>query len=171
MPSKQGSDRGNRIAFLGFFTSLAVIFGYIDSLLPVFGGVPGIKLGLANLAILIVLYRYGLKEACAVSIVRIFVVGFLFGNLFSIIYSIAGGICSLLMMYFVKTKLQFSMIGVSWVGGVFHNIGQLAAAMAVVESFSLIYYFPALLIAGMLTGVCIGIISREVWKRIEKNIE
>lgn len=171
MPSKQGSDRGNRIAFLGFFTSLAIIFGYIDSLLPVFGGVPGIKLGLANLAVLIVLYRYGLKEAAAVSVVRIFVVGFLFGNLFSIIYSLAGGICSLLMMYLVKTKFQFSIIGVSWVGGVFHNIGQLAAAMAIVESLSLAYYLPVLLVAGMITGICIGVATREVWKRIEKNIE
>lgn len=163
--------KDRKIAFLGFFTSLAVIFGYIDTLLPVFAGIPGVKLGLANLAVIIVLYRYGWKEAALVSAVRIFIVGFLFGNLFSIIYSLAGAAFSLFVMQFLKKRVQFSMVGVSMAGGIFHNLGQLTAAMLVVESFRLAYYFPILLLSGVLTGICIGVVAWEIWKRIGKNIE
>lgn len=162
---------GRKIAILGLLTSLAVIFGYIDMLLPVFSGIPGVKLGLANLAVIIVLYQYGWKEAGAVSLVRIFVVGFLFGNLFGILYSLAGAFFSLAAMAFLKKRKGFSMAGVSMAGGVFHNIGQLLAAMAVVENINLVYYFPVLLVSGLLTGVCIGAAAWEVWKRIGKETE
>lgn len=162
---------GRKIAFLGLLTSLAVIFGYIDMLIPVFSGIPGVKLGLANLAVIIVLYQYGWKEAGAVSLVRIFVVGFLFGNLFGIFYSLSGAFFCLTAMAFLKKRKGFSMAGVSMVGGVFHNIGQLLAAMAVVENISLAYYFPVLLVSGLLTGCCIGIVAWEVWKRIGKETE
>lgn len=164
-------NMGRKIAFLGLLTSLAVIFGYIDTLIPVFSGVPGVKLGLANLAVIIVLYQYGWKEAGIVSLARIFIVGFLFGSLFGIFYSLSGAIFSLIAMTFLKNRAGFSMVGVSIIGGVFHNIGQLLTAMVVVENLNLGYYFSILLISGILTGLCIGEAAWEVWKRIERKIE
>lgn len=162
---------GKKVAYLGFFTSLAIIFGYVDTLIPVFAGVPGVKPGLANLAVVFVLYQYGWRAAGIVSFVRILAVGFLFGSLFSILYSLAGGILSLAVMAVLKEKSGLSTVGVSIAGGVSHNIGQIFVAMAVVESFSLAYYLPVLLISGVLTGLCIGLVAMEVWKRIGKRFE
>jgi heptaprenyl diphosphate synthase len=159
----------NRAAYFGVFTALALIFSYVEMLIPIQFGVPGIKLGLANLLIVIMLYKCGPKEALLLSVVRIVLSGFIFGNMFSIIYSLAGGILSLAVMAFLKGRGSFSVMGVSIAGGVCHNIGQLAVAMAVVETYRVGYYLPVLLIAGMLTGMLIGIVSNEVLKRI-RNI-
>lgn len=159
----------NRAAYFGVFTALALIFSYVEMLIPIQFGVPGIKLGLANLLIVIMLYKCGPKEALLLSVVRIVLTGFIFGNMFSIIYSLAGGILSLAVMAFLKGRGSFSVMGVSIAGGVCHNIGQLAVAMAVVETYRVGYYLPVLLIAGMLTGMLIGIVSSEVLKRI-RNI-
>ena len=155
----------HKLARLGLFTALASIFGYIESLLPVFPGVPGIKLGLANLAVLFLLLRYTWKEAAVVSAARILIIGFLFGNLFGIVYSFAGAALSLCAMAFFQKKTTISPVMLSILGGVFHNIGQLIAAMIVVESLSLIYYAPALLIAGVATGAVVGIVTSEVSRR------
>lgn len=159
----------DRAAYFGVFTALALIFSYVEMLIPIQFGVPGIKLGLANLLIVIMLYKCGPKEALLLSVVRIILSGFIFGNMFSIIYSLAGGILSLAVMAFLKGRGSFSVMGVSIAGGVCHNIGQLAVAMAVVETYRVGYYLPVLLIAGMLTGMLIGIVSNEVLKRI-RNI-
>ncbi len=159
----------DRVAYFGVFTALALIFSYVEMLIPIQFGVPGIKLGLANLLIVIMLYKCGPKEALLLSVVRIILSGFIFGNMFSIIYSLAGGILSLAVMAFLKGRGSFSVMGVSIAGGVCHNIGQLAVAMAVVETYRVGYYLPVLLIAGMLTGMLIGIVSNEVLKRI-RNI-
>ena len=110
------------LAHLGMFSALAIILGYVESLLPVFSGIPGIKLGLANLAVLFMLNRYSYKEAAFVSIVRIFVIGFMFGNLFSILYSLAGAFLSLTTMTLLKKHTDFSLLGISVAGGVNHNI-------------------------------------------------
>ncbi len=155
-----------KIAYLGLFTAVAMILGYVETLLPVFAGVPGIKLGLANLAVVFVLYQSGWKEAALVSIARILAVGFLFGNMMSIIYSIAGAALSLFVMALLKDRAGLSMVGVSMAGGVSHNVGQLLVAAAAVESFSLAYYLPVLLISGVLTGFLIGTGSAEILKRI-----
>lgn len=159
----------NRAAYFGVFTALALIFSYVEMLIPIQFGVPGIKLGLANLLIVIMLYKCGPKEALLLSVVRIVLSGFIFGNMFSIIYSLAGGILSLAVMALLKGRGSFSVMGVSIAGGVCHNIGQLAVAMAVVETYRVGYYLPVLLVAGMLTGILIGIVSNEVLKRI-RNI-
>ena len=159
----------NRAAYFGVFTALALIFSYVEMLIPIQFGVPGIKLGLANLLIVIMLYKCGPKEALLLSVVRIVLSGFIFGNMFSIIYSLAGGILSLAVMALLKGRGSFSVMGVSIAGGVCHNIGQLAVAMAVVETYRVGYYLPVLLVAGMLTGMLIGIVSNEVLKRI-RNI-
>ena len=152
------------MAYFGVFTALALIFSYVETLIPFNFGIPGVKLGLANLIIVIALYKMSLREAYLLSVVRVLLAGFIFGNYFSIIYSLAGGILSLTIMAFMKKKGGFSIMGVSI--AVFHNIGQLAVAMLVVETFSVIYYVPVLLIAGMLTGLLIGIVSNEMLKRL-----
>lgn len=159
----------NRAAYFGVFIALALIFSYVETLIPIYFGIPGIKLGLANLLVVIVLYKRNATEALLLSIVRIVLAGFMFTNLFSIVYSLAGGILSLAVMKFLKERGIFSVMGVSIAGGVMHNMGQLLVAMLVVETYRVGYYFPVLLIAGMLTGLLIGVAANEVLKRL-KNI-
>lgn len=156
----------NRAAYFGVFTALALIFSYIETLIPIQFGVPGIKLGLANLIIVIVLYKTDWQEALLLSVVRIVLAGFIFGNLFSIVYSLAGGILSLAVMTLLKKSDRFSVTGISMAGGVCHNIGQLAATMIIVETYQVGYYLPVLLIAGLITGAVIGAVAGEVLKRI-----
>ncbi len=156
----------SRVAIFGVFVSLALIFSYVESLIPFNFGIPGVKLGLANLIIVIALYKMSLKEAYLLSVTRIVLAGFMFGNLFSIIYSLAGGLLSLSVMALVKKSDGFSVMGISIAGGVMHNVGQLIIAMLVVETFSVIYYIPVLLISGLVTGLVIGIVANEMLKRL-----
>lgn len=156
----------NRAAYFGVFTALALILSYVELLIPINFGIPGAKLGLANLVIVVLLYRNGWREALLLSVVRIVLAGFMFTNLFSILYSLAGGILSLGVMSLLKWKNIFSVTGVSIAGGVSHNVGQLLVAMAVVETYQVGWYLPALLIAGVLTGLLIGILSAGMLKRI-----
>lgn len=156
----------SRVAYFGVFTALALIFSYVETLIPVSFGIPGIKLGLANLIIVIALYRLKLKEAYLLSVTRVLLSGFIFGNYFSILYSLAGAFLSLSVMALLKRDGGFSVIGVSIAGGVSHNIGQLMVAELVVETYQVTYYLPVLLIAGLLTGGLIGIVSSETLKRL-----
>lgn len=156
----------SKVAYFGVFTALALIFSYVETLIPINFGIPGVKLGLANLIIVIALYKMRLREVYLLSIVRVLLSGFTFGNYFSIIYSLAGGLLSLTVMAVFKRKDGFSIMGISIAGGVFHNVGQLIVAMLVVETFSVAYYVPVLLIAGMITGLLIGIVSNEMLKRL-----
>lgn len=160
----------SKVAYFGVFTTLALIFSYVETLIPIQFGIPGVKLGLANLIIVIALYRMKLSEAYLLSIVRVLLAGFIFGNYFSIIYSLAGGLLSLTVMALLRKKGGFSVIGVSIAGGVFHNIGQLIIASVIVETFSGMYYVPVLLIAGLVTGLLIGIASDGMLKRLA-NLE
>lgn len=156
----------SKVAYFGVFTALALIFSYVETLIPIQFGIPGVKLGLANLIIVIALYRMNLTEVYLLSIVRVLLSGFIFGNYFSIIYSLAGGLLSLTVMALLRKKGGFSVIGVSIAGGVFHNVGQLIIASLIVETFSVMYYFPVLLIAGLVTGLLIGITSESMLKRL-----
>lgn len=158
----------SKAAYFGMFTALALIFSYVESLIPISFGIPGIKLGLANLVIVIVLYRMGVKEAVLLSIVRVILAGLMFGNLFSIIYSLVGAMLSLVAMTFLKKTDQFSVMGVSIAGGVCHNVGQLIVAVVVLESVSIANYLPVLTISGLITGFIIGIVSAEMMKRLIK---
>lgn len=163
-------DKGTeRIARLGLLTALALIASYIEYLIPLPIGIPGVKLGLANLLIVWTLYAVGPREALAVNGVRVLLAGFLFGSLSMILYSLAGAALSFLCMYLAKRSGTFSIIGVSIIGGVTHNIGQLLVAMAVLETGDLLYYGPVLLVAGLLTGLLIGIVAGEVRKRVPGN--
>ena len=156
----------NRVAYFGVFTALALIFSYIETLIPISFGIPGVKLGLANLIIVIALYKIPLREVYVLSVVRVLLSGVLFGNYFSIAYSLAGGLLSLTVMALLKKTGGFSVIGISIAGGVCHNIGQLVVAMIVVEIFAMSYYMPVLLVAGLITGFLIGVIADQVLRRI-----
>jgi heptaprenyl diphosphate synthase len=160
-----------KVAYLGVFLALALVFSYVESLIPFYFGVPGIKLGLANIVMVILLYCMGAKEAFGVSVARVLLAGFLFGNLYSILYSLAGALLSLAVMYLLKKTAKFHILSVSAVGGVCHNIGQLIVAIITVENYRIAFYFPVLLIAGIVTGILIGIVAQEIVLRIRKFFE
>ncbi|HBA70399.1 MAG TPA: heptaprenyl diphosphate synthase [Lachnospiraceae bacterium] len=158
-----------KTAYMGLFLAFALILSYVESLIPFYFGVPGVKLGLANLAVLLALYRYGWKEALMLNIMRVFLSGFLFGNLFVIMYSLAGAVCSFLVMCLFKRMKNFSLMGVSMAGGVFHNIGQILVAYFVTKTAGVVFYLPILLGAGMATGLMIGLIAGNVMKYLGKG--
>lgn len=154
-----------RVSYLGMFLALALVFSYVENLIPFFFGVPGMKLGLTNVVILLVLYSMGTKDAYIVSVLRVLLAGFLFGNAFSIIYSLAGGLLSLTVMCLLKRMGKLHLITISVCGGICHNLGQIIVAVCVVENLYLFGYFPFLFIGGGLTGLLIGIVACEILKR------
>lgn len=155
-----------KIAYLGLLIALAFVFSYIEFLIPINLGIPGAKLGLANLVIIVALYTINEKDAFVLSMIRIVLVGFTFANLASMLYSLAGGILSFFAMVLAKRSKKLSMMGVSVIGGIFHNIGQIIIAICVVKTASLIYYLPVLMVAGITAGVAIGLLGAMVTKRI-----
>ena len=155
-----------RVSSGAMLVALAMIFSYVESMIPINLGIPGIKLGVANLVTVTGLYILAPMEVLLVVILRVLLVGFMFGNGMSILYSLAGAAVSFLCMCLAKKSGLFSMTGVSMIGGVMHNMGQLLVAMAVLETVSLVYYGPVLLAAGVITGLLIGIVTGEVKKRI-----
>ena len=132
------------VAVIGVLAAFGAILSYIEAILSFSTGIPGVKIGLANIAVVVALYMYGSKNAFMINIVRIIVVGLLFGNAFSMVFSAAGAIISFVVMVLFKKTNRFSILGVSTVGGVAHNIGQIMIAALVVDSYSVIYYMPAL---------------------------
>ncbi len=158
------------VAYLGMYLALALICSYVESLIPFYFGIPGVKLGLTNIVVVLLLYTLGAKEAFLVSVVRIILAGFLFGNLFSILYSLSGGALSFLAMYVLKRTEKLKVVTVSVAGGVMHNTGQLIMAALVVENYHILYYIPVLLTAGFITGFFIGILSQEIILRIGNRI-
>lgn len=157
----------NKVAVFGVFTSLALILSYVELLIPINFGIPGMKLGLANLLVVILLYKGCPRDALLLSVIRILLSGLSFGNMFSIFYSLGGGLLSLAVMVFLKKTGQFTVAGISIGGGASHNVGQLLVAMFVVQTYQVGYYLPVLLIAGVITGAVIGILSAEVLKRTQ----
>lgn len=158
----------SKLTTLALFVSLAMILSFIEHQIPPLVAIPGIKLGLPNVAIVFVLYGIGEKEAVAVSLVRIFLVSVLFGSVMSLMYSVAGAVLSLTVMILLKKSRRFSCVTVSVTGGVCHNIGQIIVACFVTKTAELVYYLPVLLISGVVAGVLIGLISGIVLKRMEK---
>lgn len=157
----------NKVAVFGVFTSLALILSYVELLIPINFGIPGMKLGLANLLVVILLYKGCPRDVLLLSVIRILLSGLIFGNMFSIFYSLGGGLLSLAVMVFLKKTGQFTVAGISIGGGASHNVGQLLVAMFVVQTYQVGYYLPVLLIAGVITGAVIGILSAEVLKRTQ----
>ncbi len=159
-----------KTAYLGIMLALALICSYVEALIPIPLGIPGIKLGLANIVIVFALYSMGIKEALLLSVMRVTISGFMFGNVVAIAYSLTGGLLSLLVMYLLKKTEKLSCISISIAGGIFHNIGQLIIAAVLVDNYYVLYYVPVLMIAGFITGACIGIVAQEVLIRIGKQI-
>ena len=157
-----------RVSSGAMLVALAMIFSYVESLIPINLGVPGIKLGVANLVTVTGLYILAPMEVLLVVILRVLLVGFMFGNGMSILYSLAGGILSFLVMLLLKRIKGFSMIGIS-IAGVSHNIGQIVVAMCVLENTKLIYYLPVLMIAGTVTGILIGVVSRKILPAVSQG--
>ncbi len=151
-----------RTVELGFLLALALILSYVESLIPLSFGIPGIKLGLPNLIVLLLLYAGDKKEALLVNVLRIVLSGFLFSNLYAILYALSGAAFSFAAMLIGKKGGRLSMIGVSVLGGVFHNMGQLVTAAFVVETFGVFYYLPFLLAAGTATGALLGFVGMEL---------
>lgn len=166
-----GKVSTKRVASLGLFLAFSLLLGYVESLVSLSVGIPGIKLGLSNLAVVLVLYVYGGKEAFFINILRILLSGFLFGNLFSILYSLAGGVCSFFVMWTGKRTGYLGMYGVSMAGGVSHNIAQLAVAAWVVETGGIYYYMPPLLVAGVIMGMIIGALAARMYPVAKKIVE
>jgi heptaprenyl diphosphate synthase len=171
-PDASGSRRANRaktlsssfIARVGLMAALALIFSYVEAIIPYNPGIPGIKLGIANIVTVIALYRYGWKDAAAVSVIRIITAGLLFNGLFGMLYSLAGAVLSLMGMVLLRKTDLFSVTGVSMAAGVLHNLGQLLVAAALIEDLRIFFYFPVLLFSGIAAGILVGIASAMILK-------
>ena len=146
-------------------TAVAMILSYVESLLPSVG-VPGVKMGLANIAVIFALFRLGWKEACAVSFVRVFLVSMLFGSMGALLYSAAGAVLSIAVMILLRRIDCFSTVGVSVAGGIAHNAGQILMAMAVLETKQLVAYLPILTVSGVAGGILTGVAASALIKRV-----
>lgn len=151
-----------KVSFCAILVALALVFSYVEAMIPFNFGIPGIKLGIANLVIVIGLYLLKPHEVLIISVIRILLAGFMFGSGMSIVYSLAGGLLSFAVMLLLKRMKGFSVLGVSIAGGVCHNMGQLLMAVLIVQNIKIGYYAPVLLIAGAVTGTIIGIVSGRI---------
>ena len=158
-------SRTRKTVLMALLTAVAMILSYVESLFPS-AGVPGVKIGLANIAVIFTLYRFGWKEAAAVSLVRVVLVSLLFGSVGAMLYSLSGAVMSLLVMGLLRKTERFSEAGVSVAGGVAHNFGQILAAALILETSRLFYYLPVLVLSGIAGGVAVGLVSALLIKRI-----
>ena len=154
-----------KLTLLAMLTAAAMILSYVESLLPSIG-VPGVKMGLANIAVIFALYRLGWREALGVSLVRVGMVTMLFGSLSALLYSLAGAALSLIVMALLKKWDRFSHVGVSVAGGVAHNAGQILMAMWLLGNARLVYYYPILVISGVAGGILTGLTAAMLIRRI-----
>ena len=153
------------VARFALLTALAMVLSWVEVLLPLPTAIPGVKLGLTNLVVLFALYRLGTRSAWCLSLLRVLLVSFTFGNAFSLWYSLAGAVLSLLVMVGLKKTGKFSVTGVSVAGAVSHNLGQILVAMAVLRSAAVVYYSPALLLSGTVAGICVGLAGAVLVRR------
>lgn len=165
---KKNKKKIQKMAFLGVMAAAAMILSYVEAILPpIFSAVPGIKVGLPNLVIIFVLYYMGAPAAALVSLVRIILTSLLFGSPISFIYSVAGAFLSLAMMLLLKKMNTFSVVGISATGGIAHNIGQIAAAMLLLETAEIGYYLIVLAVTGTIAGLLVGLLAAFVIDRFE----
>ena len=162
-------NKTKKVVFLGVLTSVALVLSYLEAILPpIMAAIPGIKMGLPNIVMLFLLYRFGVKESAMVSVVRLFIVALLFGNVMTLAYSFAGAALSLILMAICKKTKVFSVIGTSIVGGVAHNLGQILVAIVLLDTVQLGYYMAVLAITGTIAGVFVGLAGALILKRLEK---
>ncbi len=162
------AENRNKTAYMGMAAAAALILSYVETLIPISFGMPGIKLGLPNLLIVLMLYLYGGREAFMVNAARIVLSACLFGSMFGMLYALAGALCSFSVMYICKKSGRFLQTGVSIAGGIAHNLGQCAVAAFIVKNLHIFYYAPPLTVAGALTGLLIGAAAAEILKILKK---
>ena len=161
------SDKSKKIAVLGVLTGVTLVLSYIEAILPpIYAAVPGIKVGLPNIVIILILYKFSAREAAVISFLRVVLVALLFGNAMTFAYSLVGAVLSLLVMALMKKADFFSPVGVSILGGVFHNIGQILVAIVLLNSTLIGYYMIILTITGTLAGVFVGLTGSILLKRL-----
>ncbi len=156
-----------KLAALAVTVAVAMILSFVESRIPAFVAIPGVKVGLANIAVIFALYEFGWREAAVVSFIRVFMVALLFGSTVSLAYSMAGAVLSLAVMILLGRLRIFTEVAVSVVGGITHNIGQILVAFLLLETDVVFYYLPFLLISGIIAGVAVGIASALLVKRIK----
>lgn len=162
----EGMRPAEKLALLSMTVAAAMVLSFVESMIPPLTAIPGVKIGLANIAVIFALYRLGAKEAVAVSLLRVFLVSLLFGSVVSMAYGIAGASVSLLLMILLKKLTPLSTVTVSVVGGVAHNIGQIAVACFILDTSKLLYYLPFLLLSGTVAGIAVGAASGFIVKRL-----
>ncbi|MDD6603927.1 MAG: Gx transporter family protein [Eubacteriales bacterium] len=160
------------IALYGVMIALAMIFSYLESFIPInlLIPVPGVKLGLANIVVLFALYTMRFGDAVVIAVIRVLLSGLIFGNPMTIAYSLAGSMLSIVAMYLLK-KTDLSIIGVSMMGGISHNIGQLIVAVILTSTVRIAYLVPVLLVTGMVTGLLMGVAAKLVIPRVEAIVK
>ena len=164
-------NKHKKLTLLALFTALSIVLSFVESLLPpIYAAVPGVKIGLANIVSIYLLYKFSLKDTFAVAFVRVFTVSLLFGNLMTLSYSIAGAVLSITVMALLKKTNLFSTVGVSIAGGVAHNLGQIIVAIAITSTLEIGYYMIFLCISGVLSGTLIGILGALILK-YTKNLK
>lgn len=163
------NGKAYRIALYGLCIALAFILSYLESLIPI-QMMPGMKVGLTNLVVLIALYYLNAKAAFVINLVRILLVAFTFGNLQSLCYSAAGGILAYLVMVGLKSTKRFAIVTVSVAGSIFHNVGQILVAMVMVETTSITWYLAVLTISGIAAGVVVGTLGGIVLTKLPQNM-
>lgn len=156
-----------KLVTLAVTISVAMILSFVESRIPAFVAIPGVKVGLANIAVIFALYKMGWREAIVVSVIRVLLVALLFGSVVSLAYSIAGALISLSLMILLREIGIFTEIAVSVVGGITHNIGQILIAFLLLETKVVFYYLPFLLVSGVIAGIAVGVASALLIKRIK----
>ncbi len=156
-----------KLVTLAVTVSVAMILSFVESRIPAFVAIPGVKVGLANIAVIFALYKMGWREAIAVSVIRVLLVALLFGSVVSLAYSIAGAIISLSLMILLRKIGIFTEVAVSVVGGITHNIGQILIAFLLLETKVVFYYLPFLMVSGVIAGIAVGVAAALLIKRIK----
>lgn len=163
--------KAKKVTFYGLLVAVALILSYVESFVPFFFAVPGIKMGLPNIAIVFILYKMGTKEAATVSLIRVFIVSLLFGNVISFVFSISGACVSICVMALLRKSGKFSSTAVSVAGAVAHNVVQIAVATVVINSGVIAFWLPALCVSAVVTGLCIGLVSSLLVKRVKIDLD
>lgn len=160
------SEKVRSVCWYGMILALCLILSFVESQIPAFFAVPGIKLGLTNVVVLLALYQRGWKSALCVNGLRILLSSMLFGNAFALLYSVAGGLLSGFVMIVLKQTQRFNIVSVSAAGGTAHNVGQILMAMVVLGTGHLLWYLAVLWFSGLLSGGLIGVLGGELVKRM-----
>ena len=161
------SSRARYISYIAMFSLLALGFSYVESLVPPLTSIPGIKLGLANIAIIFALYKFDARAAVTVSLMRVFLSFLLFGSILSLAYSFSGALMSFTVMVVMKKSERFSVVGVSVAGAITHNVAQIIVAMLLLSTKEIVFYLPVLVISAVISGIFIGTAGALLVKRIK----